>query len=126
MLFAVGGCSLLLTPSAPARPVEGSPATWFLDPDSPAPGPDATSFTAMVTERECAGGRAIRDILLEPVITYGSDVVTVSLYVEPLSAGAHDCQGTAPTPFTIELDEPLGDRQLVDGIGGSEEDPAPG
>ena len=117
----LAGCSLLIDPPA-AVPADASPAVWHLDPDAPPPGPQATSFVAMVTERGCASGRDIRDLLLPPVIQYGNDAVTVALYLEPLPAGAQDCQGTLPTRFTIELSEPLGDRQLVDGIGGSEEE----
>lgn len=116
------GCSLLMNPSA-ALPANASEAVWHLDPDVPPPGPNATSFVAMVTERACSSGRDISDILLPPAIQYGEDLVVVSLYVEPLAASAADCIGTPPTRFTIELTEPLGDRQLVDGIGGTDDDP---
>jgi hypothetical protein len=116
------GCSLLLGPPGDTVPVDGSPAVWQLDPDRPPPGPEATSFIAMVTERECASGHDISGPLLPPVIEYGNDAVTVSLYLEPLPAGAQSCQGTLPTPFIIQLTEPLGDRQLVDGMGGTDDD----
>ena len=115
-------CSLLMNPSA-ALPANASEAVWHLDPDVPPPAADATSFVAMVTERACASGRDISDILLPPVVQYGNDEVTVSLYVEPFPGGAANCIGTMPTRFTIELSEPLGGRQLVDGIGGTEDDP---
>lgn len=119
---ALSSCSLLINPS-PAAPVDGSEAVWHLDPAVPTPGPEATSFVAMVTERACASGRDISDLLLPPVIQYGNDAVTVSLYLEPLPGGAQNCTGTAPARFTIELSEPLGDRQLVDGVGGTDDDP---
>jgi hypothetical protein len=120
----VCGCSLLLPSSnAPTIARDASPAVWHLDPDQPAPGPAATSFTAMVTEQDCSSGREITSLLLPPVIEYLEVQVTVSLYLEPLPAGAHECQGTLPTPFVIELAEPLGDRQLIDGIGGTDDDP---
>jgi hypothetical protein len=116
------GCSLLMNPAA-TLPADASEAVWHLDPDAPPPGPAATSFVAMVTERACSGGRDISDLLLPPAIQYGEDLVVVSLYVEPRTADAADCIGTLPTRFTIELSEPLGDRQLVDGIGGTDDDP---
>lgn len=120
---AVAGCSLLVNDPSPAAPAAGSPAVWHLDPDRPPPGADDTTFSAMVTERACASGREVNDILLPPVIEYREDEVIVSLYVEPVPGGAQDCQGTAPTRFTIQLAEPLGGRTLVDGIGGTDDDP---
>ena len=44
---------------------------------------------------------------------YGVDSVGVTLGVLPAPAGA-SCDGDSLTPFTIELDEPLGERNLVD------------
>jgi hypothetical protein len=120
---ALVGCGLLVNDPSPAAPPAGSPAVWHLDPDSPPPDPQATTFLAMVTERACAGGREIRGILLPPVIEYRADEVVVSLYVEPLPGGAQDCIGSPPTRVEIHLAEPLGDRRLVDGIGGDEDDP---
>jgi hypothetical protein len=38
----------------------------------------------------------------------------VTLAVVPRT-GAQDCQGNPDTPFTLELDAPLGDRELLDG-----------
>jgi hypothetical protein len=118
------GCSLLLPTASPVPiPENASPATWVLDPDQPRPGPDATSFTAAVTEQGCSSGRDIRGKLLPPVIQYLEFQVTVSLYLEPLpNPDAQECPGNLPTPFVIELAQPLGDRRLVDGIGGVQEE----
>ena len=119
----IAGCSLLID-ARPTLPADASPAVWHLDPDQPVPGPGATSFSAIVTERACASARDITRLILPPVIQYGADEVIVSIYVAPLPAGAHNCPGNPPARFTIELSEPLGDRQLVDGIGGTEDDSA--
>ena len=54
--------------------------------------------------------------------SYGADEVIVSIYVEPLQ-GDQECPGNPPARFTVELREPLGDRQLIDGIGGTDDDP---
>ena len=55
------------------------------------------------------------------MIDYGQEEVVVSLYLEPTRGGT--CIGVAPTRFVIELSEPLGGRQLIDGIGGTDDDP---
>ena len=115
------GCSFLID-AQPTLPADASEATWHLDPDQPAPGPGATSFSAIVTERGCSSARDITGLILPPMIEYAADEVIVSIYVAPLQGGA-DCPSNPPSRLTVELREPLGDRQLVDGIGGSEDDP---
>ncbi|HET7520641.1 MAG TPA: hypothetical protein VFK61_03775 [Candidatus Limnocylindria bacterium] len=116
----LAGCSLLVN-DPPVVPDNASPAVWHIDGEQPSG--DATAFVAQVTERACASGRDIRDLLLPPVIDYGDEAIIVSLYLQPLGGGAQSCVGTLPTPFTIELAEPIGDRMLVDGIGGDDDDP---
>ncbi|MEX0710112.1 MAG: hypothetical protein WD116_02795 [Chloroflexota bacterium] len=120
VVATLSGCSLLVNDPASRAPHVGSPATWELDPGDPFPVPSDRSFAALVTERACASGREIEGLLLPPVIEYDPNEVIVSLYLEPLAGGAQDCQGTAPTRFVIQLAEPLGDRRLVDGIGGED------
>ena len=122
LLNVVAGCSFFRIDPEPMLPADASEAVWHLDPDQPAPGPGATSFSAIVTERGCASARDITGLILPPVIQYGADEVIVSIYVEPLQ-GDQECPGNPPARFTIELREPLGDRQLIDGIGGTDDDP---
>jgi hypothetical protein len=114
---------LLPSPTPAPIPENASPAVWHLDGEQPPPGPAATSFSALVTERNCSSGRDIRNLLLPPVIAYSELEVVVSLYLEPTDGGT--CIGVGPTPFTIELAGPLGDRELVDGIGGTDDDDEP-
>jgi hypothetical protein len=49
------------------------------------------------------------------VIIYEPDRVVVIFTVDPLPDGAYTCPGNPPTGVTVELSEPLGDRQLLDG-----------
>ena len=46
-------------------------------------------------------------------LTETTEEVQLWIGVRPRSGGQH-CQGNPATPFTIELDQPLGDREIVD------------
>jgi hypothetical protein len=89
-------------------------ATWTHDPDAEI-GPDATEFTAWVTERECASGQSSADRIIGPDIQVSSDAIVVTFRVRSLLSGANSCQGNPPTPVTVRLSEPLGDRTILDG-----------
>lgn len=108
-LLALGGCNL----------VEGTlrgpqPATWGL-----AGGQEidagTTLFVAMVTERECASGQSSEGRVVGPEINYTDDSVVISFEVRPLGGG-QDCQGNPSTRVEVRLDEPLGERLLLDGF----------
>lgn len=90
-------------------------ATWTLDPELLPPGPEATQFRALVTETECASGRPSGGRVLPPAIFYGTDEVTVVFAVRPQPGDAFNCQGNPATPVLVVLDEPLGERRLLDG-----------
>jgi hypothetical protein len=90
-----------------------SAATWWLGPKQQIK-PATTSFLAYVTERECASGRSSEDRLRPPLITYEPDRVVVVFTVEPLS-GAQECPSNPSTEVRVELSQPLGERQLLDG-----------
>ncbi len=89
-------------------------ATWTLDPGVPPPAPDATSFTALVTERTCTSGQAMGGRLLPPSITYAADRVLVVFAARPLAGDAFNCRGNPSSRVVIELREPLGARRLLD------------
>ena len=102
-----GGCR-------PAVLIDGAgPATWQL-----VSGEDisatTTSFLADVTEVWCAGAASSEDRIRSPVILYEPDRVVVIFTVEPLD-GAQLCPANPPTTVSVDLAEPLGDRQLLDG-----------
>ncbi len=89
-------------------------ATWILDPDVPPPGPDATTFTALVTERTCTSGQAMGGRLQPPSITYGQDSVLVVFAARPLEGNAFDCPSNPSMRVVVQLSEPLGERDLLD------------
>lgn len=90
-------------------------ATWVLDPDAPAPGPDATTFTALVTERTCTGGQPMGARLRPALIVAGPGAVLVVFAATPLAGDAFECQGNPSMRVVVQLPEPLGERRLLDG-----------
>jgi hypothetical protein len=83
-----------------------------LDPDNP-PDPDSSQVHLLVTEFACASGELADDrVILERLVEH-EDRVEIVVGVEP-PPGIQTCQSHPPTPFVVELDEPLGTRTLVD------------
>jgi hypothetical protein len=68
----------------------------------------------LVNELQCASGRDPSEFLEDPRVEETPESVTVFWTSQPVVGGA-DCQGNPSVERTIELDEPLGDRQLLDG-----------
>lgn len=88
-------------------------AGWApVDPGALTPG--TTSIPIEVMERGCAGGRPAEGRVATPEVDYREDAVVVTMRVIPV-VGAATCPGNPPTPYTLELEEPLGDRVLLDG-----------
>ncbi|MCO8129353.1 META domain-containing protein [Acidimicrobiia bacterium EGI L10123] len=97
---------------APAG-AEGDTAVWNVDAADP-PTPSATSVTALVTRLGCSGGETGE--VLAPVVSADAERVVVTFSVESLPPeGEYECPGNPAVPYVVELDEPLGDRELVDG-----------
>lgn len=87
-------------------------AVVALDPDNP-PDPDSSQVHLLVTEFSCASGElADGRVTLERLVER-EDRVEIVVGVEP-PPGIQTCQSHPPTPFIVELDEPLGSRTLVD------------
>lgn len=83
-----------------------------------------TTFVALVNERGCTGGADPTKRLVGPDVDYRDDAVVVTFFVEPLPPPEPDprgiptgygCVGPPPTPVTVTLSVPLGDRELLDG-----------
>jgi hypothetical protein len=75
---------------------------------------ESTSPVVGVTEDGCTGGRDPEPFLHDPVIVEEDDAVTVYWTSTPLD-GAATCVANVPTELPLSLDEPLGDRELLDG-----------
>jgi hypothetical protein len=79
--------------------------------DTPSPGD--TSVDLLVTERECASGHSADGRIELVELNETSEQVQLRVGVRPRD-GDQSCQGNPPTPFTIDLGGPLGDREIVD------------
>lgn len=76
--------------------------------------PAATSLAVEVNERDCSSGRDPEPFLREPVVVEGNEAVTV-YWTSDTVEGDANCQGNPPVRQVIELDQPLGERALLDG-----------
>jgi hypothetical protein len=85
-----------------------------LDPDNP-PDPASSEVHLLVTEVACASGKPAEGRLTLERLVELEDRVKLVIGVEAPPGDAQSCQSNPPTPFTVELDAPLGDRTLMDG-----------
>ena len=92
-----------------------SPVDWELDPTGGDPSAETTELRVLATERSCTGGSEIGDRLLGPDVVETDDAVRIVLAAIPLT-GDQTCPGNPSTPVTIQLDAPLGDRAIIDGL----------
>jgi hypothetical protein len=73
----------------------------------------ATSIDLLVHERACASGQSAEGRVEIIDVQETEDQVRLRIGVRPREGG-QDCPGNPPTPFTVDLSEPLGERKIVD------------
>lgn len=105
-----GGLCALFAVLAP----EFGAATWKLDPALPLPTADTTELHLLVWELTCSSGSPATGRMSAAHVAYATDAVTIAIGVRPKD-GVQTCQGNPGAPVTITLDEPLGNRTLLDG-----------
>lgn len=88
------------------------PVIWALASE---PDPAATEVDVLAASRECSGGVATGDRLRPPEVVETDESVTITFVADPLPPGSYGCPGTQPTPITVQLAAPAGDRALLDG-----------
>jgi hypothetical protein len=76
--------------------------------------PDSSRLPLLVNENACASGASAAGRIEEPDVDYRADAVVITFRVEQ-RGGSQDCQGNPDTPYVLDLQEPVGDRQLLDG-----------
>ena len=106
----------LPSPSDPAPPtVTDAPfaiGTWELS--NPAEvNVDSTTVHLNVTRISCSSGET--GTVLSPEVMYETDRIVIRTPVAALPKGAYTCHGNNSVPLTVQLREPVGARQLVDG-----------
>lgn len=101
-----GDCTLQLTLPDGLGEVE-----WMLTED---PDPAATSILLTATELTCTGGTAMGDRFNDPQVVETATQIAIVLSAQPLG-GFQTCPGNPYLDVTIELDAPVGDREIVDG-----------
>ncbi|MEM8903470.1 MAG: hypothetical protein AAGF02_07205 [Actinomycetota bacterium] len=102
-----GGCRIQVSA------VGFGPARAAFDPERQ-PDPTSTELPLQIIEMACAGGQAPDGREIVPVVTETATAVEVIVLVEGVVGGA-SCPGNPPVSITVELDEPLGDRVVLDG-----------
>jgi hypothetical protein len=112
----VGAIAVAAYLHAPASTTRRYPVAWHLASGAVATA-QSTSFPVFVEDDKCASGVPAAKRLRPPDIDYSKDAVTVTLTAE-LADTFHSCPeaiGPGVNIATIHLDEPLGDRSLIDG-----------
>jgi hypothetical protein len=104
-----GGCKLEALPAAGF-----GTASWTLDPAASLT-PDSTEIPILVTEESCAGGRTPPAGSIRADVTYEDAGVLVTISVLSPEGGVYTCQANPPAPYVVHLDQPLGNRALLDG-----------
>ena len=89
---------------------EGSRAVWFIDSANP-PTSEDHSFTALVSRVGCNSG--VTGPVDKPVVDVTDSMIVISFTVEPSNEGT--CPGNDSVPYLVDLGQPIGDRELVDG-----------
>lgn len=89
---------------------------WRLDPNGSPLAADAVEIDVLMTERACVSGQPIGDRLLEPEVVMTSDQVRIALAAEPPPGEFFECPGNPETAFEVALPEPLGDREIIEGL----------
>ena len=103
-----GGCATLRI----AAPEGEGWATWTIGARPPS---DTDSFTVFVDDPACSGNQSAGDRILPPQVEEHDDQVVITFRVRPLPPGNYLCSGHAATPYTVTLQQPIGERALFDG-----------
>ncbi len=86
-----------------------SPATWELA-DEPAP--SDTELVVIAQEIACSGGRELTQQNTRFHVEYTEEAISIVVTADPIRGG--NCVDNPLSRLKVELDEPVGDRELVD------------
>ena len=103
VLIGVVGCG------SPAQEQAAPLAEWVL---AQQPKPDDMTLQLVVQEQSCSGGRAPDGRIVTEMESEANRIL-VTVRVEPLEEGG-TCSPNPPTAHTVRLDEPVGERAVLD------------
>lgn len=89
--------------------------TWDLAEDQPQLTPQTRQVEVHLGPGECNDGRSQNDRLQKPEFREQNGKLIMTLWLRPVGPGFHTCVGVVEPPAVIELPEPLGERELLDG-----------
>lgn len=89
------------------------PYVW-LDQDR-LPEADSRELHLMVLDPSCGGDAEMRKRIEVVRLEETAVDVSLTLGMHPLPAGAYTCEGFPPTPYTLRLETPIGEREIIDG-----------
>src|SRR6476646_1121425 len=92
-----------------------SAITWDLSEDQPSLGAQSHRIKVYLGPGECNDGKSQNDRLQKPEFREQNSKLIMTLWLRPVSPGLHTCVGLIEPPVVIELPEPLGERELLDG-----------
>ncbi|MDO8337052.1 MAG: hypothetical protein Q7T15_02210 [Microcella sp.] len=104
VVLALAGCGII--------PGTTSPAVWELTPDQVIDA-ETTTLSVLVTRVACNGG--VTGTVNDPSIDRTDGELVITFTVSPGDPPAANCPSNDLVEYVIELDEPVGDRALVDG-----------
>lgn len=93
---------------------DAGPASWAPSADADLSS-ESTVISLDVIEQACASATPAEGRIVVRDIRYEEDAIVVTLGVIPRAGGSNLCPSNPITPFTLELDEPLNGRELLDG-----------
>lgn len=106
----------MVEPCTPAPYLDGdAPGYWWPATDEEIDA-STTELDVLVQHDACDSGRGPDGRVGDPIVVEGADVVVVTFPVSPRDEGGElTCEPHSPAEVVLRLDEPLGDRELLDG-----------
>ena len=101
-----GECRIKAIPPGDLHVVE-----WWLS-EQPVAGDKVLHVEA--SELDCTGGTKRKPEEFVPQVAYSEDRIEIAVFVESLDLEAATCPSNPSTKLEIELDEPIGERTIVD------------